>query len=405
MQNENEKIDKRHGFFILMSFCSYVVLSIPYTIQGSNAPVMMEYYGITASQQGFIMTMQSVGALGAAFFIGLKGEKYNKIHSIAFGLLILCLACGTVGFAPPYLALLLIIIVIGIGVSLIDVMMNGVIPDIYPGKKNTVLPLVHAFYSAGAMLTPVFVTRLADPAVPESFARPYLLTGVVAAVVFALYLAGGRRIMADTPYIDMGAMKKRATENPAEVFKTGRAWFFLSAGILYFTFQFGSIMWLPTYAIEEMGTEFGTGGLLLTAFFAGSLPMRFLGPVLLRRLSPRLIFSLFGGAGAVLMLAALFSGSISAMFVLVPACGFVQGSSVAVFVLMCTEAFPGRTASAASIFSIASCIATMTAPLWIGALSEHTGFRVPMVMISCFLLLSALLIFFFAKPKPAGAGA
>ena len=395
-----EKITGRHKFFIAMMFWSYIVLAVPYTVQGSLAPVTMEFYGINAAQQGFILTMQSVGGLCAALFIALKGEKYNKTNAIAFGLLIICLMTSAIGFAPAYGALLALVAVLGVGVVFIDIMMNGAITDVYPKQKNTVLPLVHAFFSAGAMLTPVFVSVTSSPEDPGSFSRPFRIIGVVAAAVFILYLLSGKRIAAETPYRNMEAMKKRADENPAEIFKTGRAWLFFVIGVLYFTFQFGTTMWLPTYAIRNAGVDFGTAGMMLTAFFAGSLPMRFLGPLFLRRMSPRVLFSVFGWAAAALMTGALFAGNVPLMLLLVAASGFMQGSSVASFILMCNDTFPGRSASASSLFSLAAGTATLTAPVWMGAMSEYLGFLVPMVLICVCMFLSAGMAFVQLRRKP-----
>ena len=395
-----DQITNNHKFLILMSFCTFAVLAVSFTIHGSNAPVTMEYYGINAAQQGAIITAQSAGGICTALFMAMKGEKYNKIHAIALGLLILCLSTSLIGFAPVYNVLLILITAVGVGNAFIDVMMNGVITDVYPKQKNTVLPLVHAFFSVGAMLTPVFVTRTVNPARPVSFSRPFRILGVIAAVVFLLYLISGRRVMKETPYNEMAAMKKRATENPAEIFKTGKAWFFLGVGYLYFTFQLGSIAWLPTYAIRNAGVDFVIGGMMLTVFFGGALPMRFLGPLFLRKISARTLYAAFGLVAAAFMLAALLTGNVTAMFVLVTACGFMQGSSVAAFVLICCEAFPGRTASASSLCTLSSNAAALTTPLWMGILSEYTGFQLPLILTCCALFVSAGLVFRI-KPVPA----
>ena len=383
----------KHKLFVISSFCSYFVLALPFTIQGSNAPVTMEYYGITAAQQGLIITMQSVGSLCTAIFIALKGEKYNKINSIALGLLIICLTGLVIAGAPAYAVLLLVIVLVGIGVTFIDIMMNGVIADVYTQKKNTLLPLAHAFFSVGATVTPIIVTSLANPASPISFTYPFRVSFILAGAVFVLYFLSSRRIMPDTPYIDMEAMKKRAVENPAEIFKFRESWFYFVVGLLYFTFQLGTIIWLPTFAIRHSGVDFETGGLMLTAFFAGSLLMRFISPLFLKKLTPRQVYMYFGWAAAAFMLAALFTGNTFLMIFFVAACGFFQGSNVATLVLMCCDAFPERTASASSIYSLSSGIASLTAPFWMGALSGITGFLLPMILISLALAASATMVF------------
>ena len=389
-----EKLSSKHRFFLAMSFSAFFVFSIPFVIQGSLAPVTMEYYGINAAQQGLIVTMQSVGGICTAVFLALKGEKYNKIHTIAVGLIVICLASTVIGFSPVYIGLLVLVVVMGIGNSIIDIMSNGMVSDVYPVRRNTVLPIVHVFFGIGAMLTPVFVTLTVDSTMPETFVRPFRILAIVAALIFILYFLSGKKIMPDTPYINMEAMKKRATEDPAEIFKTGTAWFFLVVAILYFTFQLGTNMWLPTYAIRNAGVDFSTGGMMLTAFFAGALPMRILSPLFLKRVSARLIFSIFGFLSAAFMFAALFTENLTLMFVLVVASGFMQGASAPVFILMCCEAFPDRTASAASICTLAAGVAALTAPVWMGWLSTYTGFQVPMVMICICMFISAGMIFF-----------
>jgi len=390
-----EKLAPRHKIFILMSFMCYVVMAIPYTVQGSMAPVTMEFYGITAGQQGLIMTMQAVGGFGTALFIALKGERYNKIHAIAFGLFVIGAIGGVIGFAPVYTLLLIIIIVMGIGVTFIDVMMNGVMSDVYPERKTVLLPFVHGFYMVGAMLVPGLVTLITNPDRPETFIRPFHVLFFMALAIGIIYFICGRRIRSETPYIDMEAMKKRVVENPAEVFKTKKAWFFIGVGLLYFTFQIGAMMWLPTYAMYDAGTDFTTGGMTLTVFFGGNLVMRFMTPLFLRIFSPRMLYSLSGIISGAFMVGALFTENITLMFVFIAAAGFTQGAMVAAFMLICLDAFPGRTASSASITTICVSSATLSAPLWMGVMSGQVGgFLVPMLVISGCLILAAALIFF-----------
>ena len=389
----SDKIGGKQQLFIISAMGMYFVMSFPINIMGANAPVMMEYYGINATQQGLIITVQSIGQLCVAFIVSLIGEKYNKIYGTAVGYLVLCLGCVAMGFGPVYSLLLVCALAVGVGVAIIDVMVNGMVPDVFPKHKNTLLPFLHGFFGAGAMLTPVLVTFTVNPLMPESFSQPFRVLGIATAVVLLFFYISGRRINRETVYRDMDAMRKRASENPAEIFKTKKAWLFLLVGFLYFTFQMGMIAWLPTYTIESTGAAFSIGGLMLTAFFAGALPMRFLGPLFLRRFSAHVFYSRFGCIAAVLMLGAIFADSLPLMFVLVVASGFLQGSLVAVFILMCTEAFPTRTASASSLFSISCSIGFITTPIWMGSMSEITGFQLPMILVCCSLFASSFLVF------------
>ena len=100
-------------------------------MQGSLAPVTMEYFGITATQQGLIVAMQSLGYLAIVPFLALKGENYNKIHSVVFGLIILIFVITAIGFMPTYIMLLALMAVLGVGLAFVDIMIHGVVPDVY----------------------------------------------------------------------------------------------------------------------------------------------------------------------------------------------------------------------------------------------------------------------------------
>ena len=400
---EQGKFTGKHMLFIAASFISFFMFAIPYNMHGSNAPVMMEFYGIRATQQGFVITMQSVGAIATAIFIALKGERYSKIHVISLALVIISLSCVAIGLVPAYTVLVILIVALGVGNASIDVMMNGVIADVYGEKKDTFLPIVHGFFVIGAMFAPIFIGFVVDPARPETFAQPFRILSVFAAMVFLLYFFSGRSIRQDTPYIAMEAMKKRVRENPAELFKTKKAWVYFIAALLYVTFQYGTNMWLPTYALQNVDADFRTSGLMVTAFYGPALAMRFLTPLFLRRISHRIFYSVLGFAAALIMIAAYLIQSIPVMFALIITVGFLQGSIIVVLIMMLTDSFPGRSGSASAIVALAGGTGTLTAPLWMGALSEYIGgFRIPMIMICCSLAASAIVVFLFGEPLKTG---
>lgn len=391
------RLDGKNKLFILMSFLAFVVYAFYFNTFGTDAPLMMAFYGITPAQQGFILTMQSVGGIACAVFLALRGERYNKIYVIAAGIAVLAAASLLIGLAPGYAWLIVLVVCAGIGFTCIDVMMNGVIPEVYPQHKNTLLPVTHAFYGSGAMIAPLFVTLVVNPSLASSFRMPFLIIGIAAAAVAAVYLAGGKRILPETPYVRMDSMKKRAAENPAEVFHTKTAWMFLAAGILYFSFQIGVASWLPTYCIETAGVSFGEAGMMLTAFFGGALAMRFAGALFLKKMSAKTLFTVFGIAAAALMTAALFTENTALMTALVVASGFMQGSSVVTLVILCCDAFPERTASASAIAVISVNVGSLTAPLWMGAMAEATGFRVPLLIGCAMLALASVMVLLNGK--------
>jgi fucose permease len=364
----------------------YVIFAIYFNWFGTTASVMMAYYNITSAQQGLIFTVQSVGGLIMAVFFAFQGERFNKINMISAAIFTVGGTALAVALAPPYAVLLLLVVAGGAGCSTIDVMMNSMIPELYPKQKNTLLPVAHGFFGTGALTAPLLITALVDPAAPRSFTRPFVWIGVIGVCVFAAFLIFSRRILSDTPYSDKFILKRHTPDKPAEIFTYKKAWMFLAAGFTYFSFQIGIMSWLPTYC-EEVGMSFSTSGAVLTAFFVGSLLMRFSGPLILKKLKACDMFILFGLLSAAVVSAALFFPS--AIMPLIAAGGFMQGSCVALLVLMATDAFPNRIASASSLTFISANAASMTAPFWMGSLAQVTGFRIPL-LIACGLLVCSV---------------
>ncbi len=383
---------KTHALLLVTCFCMYIAYALYVNIFGTNASVMMGFFGISSVEQGFLLTMQSVGGLLMAVFLALFGERYNKITVLCLGLLVLAAACLGVGLAQSYTVVMVCVLLAGVGYTNIDVMMNGMVSDIFPQRKNTFLPLIHAFYGLGAMLAPLFASALVREDESGSFRIPYLIIAVAAFAIFAVSFFVGKAVRKDTPYADLTALRQRARANPAEVFRSGKAWLLLLCGTLYFSFLMGTASWLPTYYLQSFGMSLTQAGMMLTLFFAGALVMRFLSPLLLRKLNAMQLFACFGAGAGVAMLCALHTLDPTLAGALIALAGFLQGGNVAAFVILCCDAFPHRTASASSIMIFASSAATMTAPLWMGALSQQSGsFQLPLSIVCILLFCSCLL--------------
>ena len=392
----NKGLSKKHILFILATFCGYIVYALYFTGFGANAPVMMKHYSITSAEQGFILTMQSTGALVMAVFLAFFGERLNKIFCSGLGVFLAGFACIAIGFTPSYIVLLLLVAAAGASFTSLDVMSNSMISEVYPKQKSTIIPLLQAFFGTGAIISPILVATLVNPDIPSTYTRPFLLAGLLAIAVATIFCIMGRRILPETPYADMETVKKRTSENPAEIFKDRKAWIILIAGFLYFSFSSGILSWLPSYYLE-VGMDFRTSGSMLTTFFTGSLVMRFCGPFILKKITVYKAYILSSLFSTVAIFAALL---VSNMIVLIPLLvigGFMQGSCVAFLFLMAVDAFPHRSASASSLVVIALNIGAMTAPLWMGFLAEFTGYRVPLLLGCLLLPISVVFVFMIQK--------
>lgn len=388
------------GRTVLFGLCcaGFVLYGLYCNGFGTNAEAAMAYFGIDEVQNGAILTVQSVGCLAAAVFLGLFGERLNKVYALAAGLLLLGAASVLTGLIPDvapragaYAYMLAFSLAGGVGYISVDLLTNSLIADVFREGKNRVLPYVHAFYGGGAMMAPVFVTALVTPERPESFARPYLIVGLAALLAGAALAAAGRRTLAETPYADMTVIRRRARQNPAEVFSEGRAWVLLFSAFMNLCFQNGMTTWLPRYCSEVRGYDFTAAGLMVTVFFLGALIMRLLSPLVYAAIGPRSFYR-----SALLSSAALFL-----VFLLAPmpdwaaaaltgVMGLLQGATVPTLVIICCDAFPERTASATSIVVFGVSLASMVSPAAMGAVIAAAGAQTAMLSVTACTVAAAL---------------
>ena len=357
----------------------------------------MAYFGIDEAQNGAILTVQSFGCLAVAVLLGLFGERLNKMYALAFGILLLGLAGVCIGLIPElmptaagYAAMLGFSLVAGVGFICIDLLTNSLIADVFREDKTRVLPYAHAFYGGGAMLAPVFVTAIVSPALPESFARPYLIIGLGAVLTGAVLALCARRIAPETPYADMAAIRRRAKSNPAEIFREGRAWLFLLSAFMNLAFQTGLTTWLPRYCSATRGYDFTQAGLTVTLYFLGALAIRLLSPVAYAKIGVRRFY-----CGSLLSSTALYL-----VFMLLPMpdwadsvsiclLGFLLGATVPSLIIICCDAFPERTASASSIVVFGVSLASMTAPVLVGRMMTFDP-HIAMLSITACPVIAAL---------------
>jgi fucose permease len=394
-------------FVLLAVLCSgiFVVYASYFNIFGSSATVMMKFYGITESGQGFILTVQSIGMLAGTIFLALWGERYNKIRAITLGAALLGFSVVMIGLSPRfvsidagYATLLFLVLLAGVGCTFIDVMVNGVINENFGEAKTTVLPLTHAFFGIGTVCAPLLVTAVVDPETASSFATPYLIVGIVAAVMFFCFAGSDRTITPLTLYADMTEIRKRVAENPAEIFRFKESWIILAASVFYFAYQIGTAVWLPAYCQQVLQMEYQFAGRMLTIFFGGALVMRFLSPLLLKKLPVKQYFIWFTLGSAACMTIALLSGG-PAFIPLIAAAGFLQGLNAVLLILMSCAIFPQRTASATAIVPAAVGISTMLFPFIMGAIAESASFVMSFLLIIVCCAASSLIIFFLGKGR------
>ncbi len=368
---------------------------------GITSPDLQAFLGTTETQQGLIVTFQSIGGLLAAIFLALYGERFNKIKTIAVGTAAVAVSALLVGLLPCFFSqesgrsfaynLLFIVLAIGgIGNSTVDLTMNGMVADLYSKSKGLHIPVIHTFYGAGAMITPIiFMCSIPLWTGAPRFSTPYLIIALVGLTCFAAYAFSAKKVIPLSPYADMRATRQLVCHNPAEVFTSLRSWALIFIAFLYAAFQYGLSIWLSTYNIQQVGLSQAHSGYVVSAYFSVALVMRLFSPKILTRLSASKYYAIFGIAASISLSAAFCSSSSAVFIIFLLLGGFLQGGLVPCFMIIASDALPNRQSAAAAFFLIAMNLAGLLVPLIMGVIIEHISFRLAMLFIIFCLFLSA----------------
>lgn len=380
-------LDKKIKRFISVLFLAFICYAFFTVLLGSQAPLMMQFYGISEAEQGFITTILSVGGIFAAVLCALFGESFKKLKALGWGLAVLALVTLLIALAPPYSIVIICALFAGIAYTFIDIMVNSTITQYFSSDSKKLLPMAHMFFGVGAMAGPYLMTAIVNPDLPRSFTLPYLLVGLLTAAVFVLYIFSARNVS----HVVRSAAPTGQKIRPTEVFRTGKFWAILASGVLFCCFTTGIVAWFPTYFNQSKAFSLEMSGLMLTLFFAGSLAMRFLGPFFFSKIKPQKIFVTFSILSIAFMLIALFSSDIVPIILFTVLSGAFQALNMPALIFIGCALFPTRHASATSVAIFSYNIGGIIAPLLLGMLADKIGFQIPMVL-SCALFAAGVAV-------------
>ncbi len=391
---------------LVLLFAIFLCYGIYFNIFGTNATLCMQYLQIQETSQGLILTAQSLACLIVAIYLACYGEKHNKLNGIKLGFSIMLGASLLIGILPllfaqgeGYVWMLSLSAIGGVGFITIDLLMNGVIADVFPEKKNTYLPYVHAFYGVGAMLAPLFVMGIVNIDSAQTFTKPYAILGLIGLPILALLWFVGRKVMPLTPYMKQKISNNvQSASHPAEVFKSPTAWLLLIGSTLYLCFQNGLSAWLPNYCTQYLQYDYTVGASILSLYFMGALVMRFSSPWFYRFIEVKTFYWITLALSVIVFGIAFIAKPPMILFiVLVGIGGFLQGSSIPSLVILCCDAFPTRSASASAIVVLSVSISAFVSPLVMGWMIEQFSYSLPMVVITICVALSAWVIHLAVK--------
>lgn len=269
--------------------------------------------GIEAVRAGFLLAV--LVASGAAAL------RFGKVAVLAAGSVVLGVGLFGYALAPVYLAVLVTVVLVGVGGGILEALLNPLVQDEHPDDSGRYLNIVNAFFSVGIVTSVLLVGELLTRGV--SWRILVAIVGTFATITGVLFIPLARvhrrqRADKDEPELSRGSR---------EIVRDRRFWLFATAMFCGGGAEGGFTFWTASYVQLHFDT-LARGGAIATAVFSSGMVVGRLASghvVSQRRLQHLIVGSALVGVAA--SLGAWAANGLVAFMVVT----FVAGLSIACF--------------------------------------------------------------------------
>lgn len=342
--------------------------------------------GIEGVRAGLLMLILVVSGFAAA--------RFGKVAVLAAGSFVLGLGLLLYAAAPAYAAVLLAIMLVGLGSGFLEALINPLIQDVHPADSGRYLNFINAFFSVGVFTAVLLAGELLTRGVSWR---------VIIAAVGALAVISGMlfAILGRDEYRKEKARRQAEGASVATTFRHARAILREPVFLVYALAIFcgggaegAFTFWSASYIQIHFQTVARAGAIGTAVFAAGMIAGRLaFGRFVHQRGLPMLItLSALGGVAASLI--AFFIGNMIGLFAVL----FAAGLSIACF-------WPSIQSHAAAVMHVDSTmlfillsvagIPGFGATSWVmGLIAERSSLRMSLLVIPALLaILAGTMIF------------
>src|SRR5579872_3091877 len=154
---------------ITAAILAIFVYGIIAAMLGTILPDISQRFSLSPKQNGTIALFQAVGLMIGSFCVGPLMDVYGKQVGMLAGLGLVALALLLLRGAGAYQAVVVAMLVLGVGGGVVVAAANTLNADIDPANPAVVSNWLNLFFGLGGLVTPLISARL-FPGKPRSLA-------------------------------------------------------------------------------------------------------------------------------------------------------------------------------------------------------------------------------------------
>lgn len=252
---------KKNISTLIFIFITMLFVAVVDNVKGVLVPAFKQSFSITNSNIGDIFLIGSIGYVLFTYLGGILCEKIGQKRTYGLGFLIVVLSAFLFYVSSGYKMLLICIFILNIGIALICISINTLVPMLAIGFQAVAMNLTHFCYGVGSTLTQAgtgaFLSR------GFSWRSIYIFIGVLFLLAFIIFLF----IQIPEPNVDYKAVEKESKGNIKVALKN-KMYYFYSIGLGFYVFaEVATANWLVNFLQETYKFDYQKSTIYLSIFF------------------------------------------------------------------------------------------------------------------------------------------
>ena len=356
------------------------------SLRGIFSPVFQEHYGVGGRGLSMMVVISYVGNL---LFLSVGGKMMDTFDrkKVAMGMLGIWMAAVLLNVLTDSYPMILLSMFLALGAStMLNTTVNLLTPMVCAGYAGMMVNIFFFIQGIGTSGSQFLLGRFAF-----SYDGWKMINGVLFAV--GLVSLGLFTMVNLKPEKEKTKPKTSQKKKPQDMPGASIFWLLVLMMGFYFIGEHGIMNWMLTYCMNALQMPSHTASAYLSIFWGGMTVGRLVFAPVVQKLGVRKSLKYFGGAGTVLFVAGVLSGSKGV--ILLSGSGLLISILYPTMVLFFQQIYPSSVvATKTGAIISAATIADIVFNAGFGALSDSVGIQISflilpvcMVLYYCFYLL------------------
>lgn len=345
--------------------------------------IIMELH-LTPTQAGSISTVTNIGMLLGGVFFGVLADRFGRIKTLTYSILIFAFATGAMYFAHNLETIYALRFIAGIGGGGEYGIGMTVLAESF-NKKN--LGRISSVVAVAGQVGALAAAMLAMVILPK-FGWHFLFLFGLIPVVLAFFIRSGleeSQSFKDNQDVQKGRLRDLFATKQLSLQTIALMWM----AVVQIAGYFGLMNWLPTIMQAKLNlTMSGASSWMIATIIGMSAGMLTFGQIL-DRVGPRIAFGIFLIASAIAVYVLTLANGIFSLLLIGATVGYFSNGMFAGYGAIVSRLYPSEVRATANnaIMNVGRCIGGFSS-LAIGFILQNYNMMTVMVFISTLYLLS-----------------